>query len=351
MTVAIDQPTRTTSYRYVRSARSDVGLAFLWVPFAIAAWVVLGNTDQLQWLIGLTLLFSFLHQPLTLPLVYGDHVTRAAKRRIFLYSPIIIAVGVIVAMNVSFTMLAVIAGVWNAGHTLQQRYGITRIYGRKAQQVDGRTEHWMLWSWLILAFAWASADTGTPERITESGMGGVNKDGLDILTDLAPITSAALPFVIVGVVALIGRWAWEESRRDVVNPMKWLYLASTATLFAVMLVSPIVGFVGYVGSHAAEYFYVVHNYLHDRYPSAEVDRGAKLGRVVRARPGPFGFLVGYFILTLGILKLAGTLDQGTAYRTMIFTAGALHLWYDGFIWKLRRPEVARGFQIDTPAST
>jgi hypothetical protein len=49
-------------------------------------------------------------------------------------------------------IIAVIAGVWNAGHTLQQRYGITRIYGRKVGQADGTIElavvGWFAFQWL-----------------------------------------------------------------------------------------------------------------------------------------------------------------------------------------------------------
>jgi hypothetical protein len=32
---------------------------------------------------------------------------------------------------------------------------------------------------------------------------------------------------------------------------------------------------------------------------------------------------------------------------VFLTFGGLHGFYDGFIWKLRRPAVARGFSIDT----
>ena len=33
---------------------------------------------------------------------------------------------------------------------------------------------------------------------------------------------------------------------------------------------------------------------------------------------------------------------------LILTLGAMHLFYDGLLWKLRRSEVARGFQIAQP---
>ena len=41
------------------------------------------------------------------------------------------------------------AGLWNAEHTLMQRYGVMRIYGRKAGDDHGRLEKPMLIVWLV----------------------------------------------------------------------------------------------------------------------------------------------------------------------------------------------------------
>jgi len=43
----------------------------------------------------------------------------------------------------------VLAALWNAEHTLMQRYGVMRIYGRKAGDDHGRLEKPMLIAWLI----------------------------------------------------------------------------------------------------------------------------------------------------------------------------------------------------------
>jgi len=37
-----------------------------------------------------------------------------------------------------------------------------------------------------------------------------------------------------------------------------------------------------------------------------------------------------------------------AYLVVFFTLGGLHVFYDGFIWKLRRPAVAQS--LDLPAA-
>ena len=77
----------------------------------------------------------------------------------------------------SVALVAVVAGLWNAEHTLMQRYGITRIYGRKAGEDDGRLEKAMLVSWLVLALVWTAADPATPGRIARMPLGEVNRTG------------------------------------------------------------------------------------------------------------------------------------------------------------------------------
>ncbi len=150
-------------------------------------------------------------------------------------------------------IIAVIAGVWNAGHTLQQRYGITRIYGRKVGQADGTIE-----------------------------------------------------LAVVGWFAF--QWLRQERSAAEINPAKWLYPGSTTGRIAFTMVSP-------------------------------------LGRAVRSRPGPLELMVMY---TVGFATLIWAIRSFGSYDVYAFTfltLGALHLFYDGLIWRLRRPDVARGFQI------
>ena len=118
---------------------ADVALALCWIPFASAGWLVRGDPTSTAWLVSATLLISFAHQPLTLALVYGDKRNFDLRRRTFTWSPVLFAAAVLATQHVSLTALAVVAGLWNAEHTLMQRYGIMRIHGRKAGQHDAST--------------------------------------------------------------------------------------------------------------------------------------------------------------------------------------------------------------------
>lgn len=344
MTTIAAAPT-SVSTRWIRRPGWDALMALSWVPFAVAALVWSGRPDRLEWLVAATLVFSVSHQPLTMPLVYADPHVRSSRPMVFGLTPFVVVSLVLIGMRLDPVVIAVVAGVWNAGHTLQQRYGITRIYGRKVGQGDGTVEHRLLWSMLVLALLVAAADAATPERIASAGLGGRNQRGLDVLTEAAPVARVLAPLMAGVVVVLLVQWIRQERASVQVNPAKWFYLASTSALIGLTMVAPLAGFVGYVGSHAAEYYLIVHNHLADRYPDPITDGGAPLGRAVRSHAGPLGLMVGYGIGIAAFIWAVRSFGSYEVYAVVFLTLGALHLFYDGLIWKLRRPEVARGFQI------
>ena len=49
---------------------------------------------------------------------------------------LVVAALITIGINVSLGLVAVIAGLWNAEHTLMQRYGVQRIYGRKLYDIE-----------------------------------------------------------------------------------------------------------------------------------------------------------------------------------------------------------------------
>ena len=117
-----------------------------------------------------------------------------------------------------------------------------------------------------------------------------------------------MPVVVVIAGLLTARWLWDELRRGPhANPAKRLYVASTAALFVTILVNPIAGFLGYVGSHAVEYFIIVHQSIGPRYASVDVDGGAPVGHAVRrlGRLGFFGVYLGLIIASVALLDRYG----------------------------------------------
>ncbi len=328
--------------RWIRSAPVDTAVALLWVPFVGAAWWASSNPDALATVLSVTFLVSFVHQPLTLPLVYGDPAQRALHRKLYAWSPVVFALAIALGLWLSLAAVALVAGLWNAEHTLMQRYGLTRIYGRKAGQDDGRLERGVLLSWLVLAMVRAAADPRTVDRVAALPLGRVNADGVRQLVALQPWAARLLPVVIVGVLVLAARWLVEEVaryRHGTANPAKAVYLLSTATLFAVMLVDPVIGFVGYVGAHALEYFVIVHHALGSRFRGRD---DGPLARVLAEPDGRRRFFGAYLGAVLTLLFIELRWGSPALYTATVLFLGGLHVFYDGFVWKLRREQVARG---------
>jgi hypothetical protein len=332
--------------QWIRRPATDAMMALCWVPFAVAAWTVRHEPDAFSTLLAATFALSLAHQPLTVALVYGDPGQFNQRRRLFSFSPLVFLAAILIGMQVSVLLVALVAGLWNALHTLMQRYGITRIYGRMAGQSEGRIERAMLLTWLALAALWAAASPSLPDRVAGIRLGTVNRKGIDMLTSIRPYAAALVVVAVVVTVVLAAVWWRHERRSPVVNPAKHLYLASTALLFGVALVDPIVGFLAYVGSHAVEYLVIVHGHLGRRYRGDGADAGGALGAVVRSPVGRSGFMTAYLLVAVGTFAVLKANSSAFTYTVVFLTFGGLHVFYDGFIWKLRRPAVARGFAID-----
>ena len=115
-----------------------------------------------------------------------------------------------------------------------------------------------------------------------------------------------------------------------------------------ILWNPLVGLVGYVGAHAVEYVVTVHRHLGTRYLGA--DDGGALGAAVRSPVGRTGVIGGYLVLVVVALHRAPCVRLGGDLLHVFLTVGGLHVFYDGLIWKLRRPTVAKGFALAPAAA-
>jgi len=327
---------------WLHGPAADAGLALCWVPFAVAVVAVQGHGHALAALLSGVLLLSLSHQPVTLALVYGDSDRFRDHRLVYVLGPVVAVVAVAIGLHVSFVAVAVVAGLWNAEHTLMQRYGICRMYGRKAGDDHGPLEKAMLCSWLTLAMVAAAANPRTPRYLAQVNLGEVNRRGISLLTHLRPeATVLAVPVALAaGVLTL--RWARAERCAPSANPAKYLYLGATAVLVLTICIDPVAGFAAYVGAHAIEYFVIVRSASGRRAASGE---GGAVGSVVRSPLGPTGFIalaaVGA-VVPLSVLTHAATFTVAT---TVYLVVGALHISYDGLIWKMRRPAVARDLAV------
>ncbi len=329
--------------RWIHGPVADAALALCWVPFAVA--VVLAGPTHETTILSAVLLLSLSHQPVTLALVYGDGARFRDHRRVYIVGPMVALAAVLVGMHVSFLLLALAAGLWNAEHTLMQRYGITRMYGRKAGDERGPMEKPMLVSWLAAAVVAAAANPATGRDLRHVEVGDVNRSAITWLTHMRPTAVLLLVPAVAVAAVLTARWIGAERRDHRSNPAKWLYVASTGALVLTVCLNPIAGFAAYVGAHAIEYFVIVRSATERRAAAGE---GGTVGSVVRSRVGPTGFVAGAALLAVVPLVIVQHTSTFTIATATYLTVGALHIAYDGLIWKMRQPAVARDL-VASPA--
>jgi hypothetical protein len=318
----------------------DLGVMLLWVPFSLAALAVQHNTHFLAVVLSTTLLISLAHQPLTLALIYGDPAQFSVARKIFTFGPFVFALAIYVGNKISLSLVGVIAGLWNAEHTLMQRYGLVRIYGRKTGETQRSDEKPLLFSWLLFALTFAAADPRTPKLLGRVDLGDTNESGIVVLQKLQPYARIAFIPAALFIVWSAVRWWRVESTLSRRSTPKYLYLVATGLLFVVMLINPIVGLTGYVGAHAVEYIVIVHQALGRRYRGPKAEKGGVVGPAVRTRLGSLGVVALYLVaVTVFLLSVEKYLPDSVA-GVVLLTVGGMHVFFDGFIWKLRRPVVA-----------
>lgn len=332
---------------WIRRPIADGTLALAWVPFAMAAHATEGNPVVLRSLVAGVMFLSFTHQPLTLPLVYASPWRRRSHPAIFLWAPAVAVATVVVFSRVSLVLLAVVGALWNAEHTLMQRYGITRIYGRQAGDTQGGMERWMFVGWLAVPLLVAAARGQLLPIVNRLDISNVDSTAAKVLAQMAVEARYLLVPVVAGTAYVTVRWMRAEFRAGrTFNPGKHFYVASTAALFAAALFDPIAAVVGFVGSHSLEYFFIV-----DRSLSSEVRQQGPLGTLLRLRGGRAIFWGGYAGAVTGLFLLLYRLAAPRLLIVSVLVIGALHFFYDSFIWKLRKPEVAASLARSSAITT
>jgi hypothetical protein len=349
-------PISAPARAWLRGPAWDIALlGYCWLPFYI--WVVFGlgldgswaagrgQRHAFAWAAAVALATTYVHRHYTFLLVYGDRDTFRRRARDFILAPLLVfaAVGVCRGFGgMTWKVLLVAVGVWNVWHTLMQRHGILRIYAGKAgrglqERAHGRRDLALLWSSVIFV-SWI---TLTLRSSTFAGQANARK----LLAVLKPLVSGTGASVVLGVLAVgwlvvLAHWLRHELRADLrwrERAPRWLFLGSTLALLSVFVVhGPIVGYLCFGVAHALEYVAFVHHFGQQKFAQNDA-RGlvaSLLRRPLMAAPLVIGVLLTAFIL-LG--------EQRTADFYLVYYMGTslLHFLFDGWIWKVRRPEVRR----------
>ncbi len=315
-------------------------MVWSWVPFALLGWALAGTVAAA---VAATYAFSYSHQLLTLPLVYGDRDTFRSRVWVFTLAPPVVIAAVAVLWTHAFVALAIIGATWNVVHTLLQRYGLVRIYGRKVGQGTPGVERSLLFTAFgaALALAISSPRLGEDFRsgVLDLGEPGMNTWTAELLTDARPVAVAlAVPLLVA--TAVLGAVWWRQERVRPQNRAKHWYLGSTLAMFAIAPFAPMAALLGFIGSHAAEYYVVVARSLRARTVSTPRSNLARVARLLRPWPTVALFGLG----AMWFVYWSMTTSVAVAAFVVALSASALHFLYDGIIWRTGRPAYSVTFR-------
>jgi len=343
--------TNAPRFGWIYGARADLLIALCWIPIFLAAHWLSSQHDNdhlLNTLFNGAFLLSLLHQPLTLALVYGDKRQFELRRRLFTWSPVVAVALIAVAVLLDLWIIVPIAAIWNTIHTLQQRYGLSRIYGKKAGFGSARLDRGVLFSWMVAALVIVGSTPRVLDQLARVMLDSTNANGIRDLSGVRPYAV----WLLVPALAVAGVFTTllvrqERANVDRANRAKWLYVGSSLALIASIAYDPLAGFIAYVAAHAIEYFVVVEKTMKSRYGKSR-DRSSLLGRMVYTTWGRALFLAAFLGIVYEVDQGLGTHLPNHAYLITVYSIGILHFWYDSFIWKLRKPAVSGDFGIKAP---
>lgn len=311
----------------------------------------------------LTVAGNFMHQALTLPFVYLDPEVRARHRWRLIAVPLpvlALAVASLVLYRTdprSFQALVVPVMVfgyaWNFWHVYMQKYGILRLHAAKsgsAARIPGWVDRLLVFSWLPLTFVVVGLAQQEFLLKTYRPMEAQ-------ITVIVHALQAAKPWLLpagIGlVVASFGLFLVHEWRAHRLRNVARLSmgLGMTGLSASMLAVNPIKAAIAFGFSHVVEY--VVFVWAVQRRQADGAPSASRFVRFVRRRPaaafGSFALLVGggFFVLTgwTSLLfpgrpsPLVGPWPLKLLLALLALHLSIVHFWLDGFLWKMRRPEV------------
>lgn len=270
------------------------------------------------------------HRYFTFPLVYLDRTEFNRSRSIYIVTPILCLAFVALCyyFKVEEPEMFAFWYFFNFFHFVRQKYGILRIYSGKAQWGHKRLDEWTTYTWALAGFFYMLT--------RQADLEGKLMHYLQSLTGPLPLIIADSIYAIAVLLTLF--WLIHECRAPKgLSVPKLLFLVSVAFMYGI---APILSTNAMADatafSHAAEYIALVALTLQNKARANTMDApilNKAANHVVRYTAS--------FILVVSLLLYG--LKFASLSLFLIFTYGTsfAHFIFDGMIWKLRRPKVAR----------
>ncbi|MCW5828348.1 MAG: hypothetical protein KIT79_03430 [Deltaproteobacteria bacterium] len=367
-----DQSSRTW---HISPAIDVIAYHFSWALLLVPLVMLAGNNQHRDYAIVFVMVLgvNFAHRHYGFPYAYLDGDVFRLHRVKLLWFPL--AAGALFLLTPWFTDGSfldigktngrlVIAGMvlfsvlWNFWHTYMQKFGIMRIYMAKDEAPPERkTPPWVdklfLFCWFPLYFAWVGPRYKNLIYQNAPSMRRAIRPVIQFLE-----TNQALmmtPGVILAA-AGVGLWFWHEWRAHRLrNPARMsMGLAMLLLSTSLFWINPVKVYISFAFSHAVEYMVFVWAFQRRRYhePARPEAAPSLMARLV-ARPVLFYGSITFVLLIIPAIEygwgawftppvprvtIAGVSGSNWFLMYAVYQS-MVHFYMDGFLWKIRRPEV------------
>lgn len=324
-------------------------LLFIGSPLVVAALFVplIGRVRSEQLSLFLLAFFTFGHHLPGFLRAYGDRDLFARYKWRFLLAPPLVFAATLASDTHGLHGLLLLVFLWDIWHVLMQHYGFMRIYDAKMGVTDSKTAR-LDWgvslSWYVTAIAWSPHYVHDLfYRVFSSGVPVVPAGLVKAVTwGLAALS------VLVTVLYVAHQWRRRMNLRKLATLAAFLF--ASWYLYAGIR-DFVAGFAIWSAFHCLQYFGIVWAYNRNRR-----EREGALAGWAEAMFAPRPLWVACYaavILAYGAVNYSTQwIADETARRwlmSFVITSGALHYYYDAFIWKIREPETARWLKLPAAA--
>ena len=327
-------------HRWIAGPKQDllllIGLPLLIIP-VVAMFLTSGLTDERSlnaWVFALGAQGH--HLPGWLR-AYGDRDVFAAHRRRLIGGPVMIIALALVFALADLTVLILAAYVWGIWHGLMQTYGVARIYGR----FQGASEWVARWDLIVCQVGFVGGVIASPLRqhylldfALRLGLpipASATLEGLRVVAILAVVTVGAIWLVI----------QWQQGLKGV-HPGRLLLIPSSIAFWwfcNLTVTHMLVGLALFEIFHDLQYLSLVWWVGRTR-----LDQGAG----GHSAAWLYGRGLGSVALYVAACMLYGAMgapgEAGSDLHRLgiglLAASQLLHFYFDGFIWRLSRPENA-----------
>jgi len=330
-TLSIAQP-----FKYwIKNPISDlVFFCFGWIPVFLA---LVMFEQHIGLIILFVMMFTHVHRHYTFALVYGEKEEFEKRKTAYVLLPILAVIVTLVALYFDkFSILVAISVPWVMYHSVSQKYGIARIYSRKTGYGEAWIEKGLIFSWFVyLFFGLAEKEKASLLKYPAGrALMGYIENYLDYFTALSYL------FLLVAAFFTLAYIYQEFRNRHQISIPKNVFVLSTLILYCIFFHSLIVGYIVFGFSHAIEYIAFVNIFVNSKYKK-KPDSTSVLALASKKQ----WFYSSLFALAIVALCYLGMKLNMDAFTIYIVGSSFLHFIYDGFIWKIRKPEVGKPLDI------